>query len=53
MIRAFKANVDSGGISQGGSTITQQLVKLDEVANEQTLDRKVQEIFLASGSRRR
>ena len=48
MIRAFKANVDSGGISQGGSTITQQLVKLDEVGSEQTLDRKMQEIFLAS-----
>ncbi len=48
MLRAFKANVDSGGISQGGSTITQQLIKLDEVGSEQTLDRKLQEIFLAS-----
>jgi penicillin-binding protein 1A len=48
MLRAFKANVDSGGISQGGSTITQQLVKLDQLSPEQTLDRKVQELFLAS-----
>ncbi len=48
MLRAFKANVDSGGISQGGSTITQQLVKLDQLTSEQTLDRKVQELFLAS-----
>jgi penicillin-binding protein 1A len=47
MMRAFKANVDSGGISQGGSTITQQLVKLNLLSNEQTLDRKVQEVVLA------
>ena len=48
MLRAFKANVDSGGISQGGSTITQQLVKLDLLDADQTLDRKMQEIILAS-----
>jgi penicillin-binding protein 1A len=48
MLRAFQANVESGGISQGGSTITQQLVKLDELGSEQTLDRKMREIFLAS-----
>ena len=47
MMRAFKANVDSGGITQGGSTITQQLVKLNLLTDEQTLDRKVQEIILA------
>jgi penicillin-binding protein 1A len=47
MMRAFKANVDAGGISQGGSTITQQLVKLNLLTDEQTLDRKVQEIVLA------
>ena len=47
MLRAFMANVDAGGISQGGSTITQQLIKLDVLGNEQTLDRKVQEIVLA------
>lgn len=47
MMRAFRANVDSGGISQGGSTITQQLVKLDKLSSEQTVDRKVQEIILA------
>jgi membrane peptidoglycan carboxypeptidase len=47
MLRAFRANVDSGGISQGGSTITQQLVKLNLLDDEQTLDRKVQEIVLA------
>jgi penicillin-binding protein 1A len=47
MLRAFVANVDSGGISQGGSTITQQLVKLNLLSNEQTVDRKVQEVILA------
>ena len=48
MLRAFQANVDAGGISQGGSTITQQVVKLDLLNNsEQTLDRKSQEIVLA------
>ncbi len=47
MLRAFRANVDSGGISQGGSTITQQLVKLNLLDDDQTLDRKVQEVILA------
>ncbi|HEX5366087.1 MAG TPA: transglycosylase domain-containing protein [Acidimicrobiales bacterium] len=47
MLRALRANVDAGGISQGGSTITQQLVKLDLLSREQTLERKVQEIVLA------
>ncbi len=47
MLRAFRANVDSGGISQGGSTITQQLVKLNLLNDDQTLDRKVQEVVLA------
>jgi penicillin-binding protein 1A len=48
MLRAFQANVDAGGISQGGSTITQQVVKLDLLNNsQQTIDRKSQEIVLA------
>jgi membrane peptidoglycan carboxypeptidase len=48
MLRAFRANVDTGGISQGGSTITQQLIKLDVLGTEQTLERKVEEVVLAS-----
>jgi penicillin-binding protein 1A len=48
MLRAFRANVEQGGISQGGSTITQQLIKLDVLGNEQTLDRKIEEVVLAS-----
>ncbi|HET6951287.1 MAG TPA: transglycosylase domain-containing protein [Acidimicrobiales bacterium] len=48
MLRAFVANVDSGGISQGGSTITQQLVKLNLLDADQTLDRKTREVVLAA-----
>ena len=44
------ANVEQEA-SAGGSTITQQLVKLDVLGNEQTLDRKVEEIVLASPRR--
>jgi penicillin-binding protein 1A len=47
MVRALRVNVDAGGISQGGSTITQQLVKLDLLTDDQTIDRKVEEIMLA------
>ena len=46
--RAFFRNVDSGGVSQGGSTITQQLVKNRLFASPQrTLSRKVREAALA------
>ena len=36
-----------GAITQGGSTITQQLIKNNVLSNEQTLDRKITEMFLA------
>jgi penicillin-binding protein 1A len=45
--RALLSNVESGGIEQGGSTITQQLVKYAFLTPEQDLDRKVQEAVLA------
>ncbi len=45
--RAVRANSEAGGISQGGSTITQQLVKLNLVGNEQSITRKVKEASLA------
>ncbi|HEX6238611.1 MAG TPA: transglycosylase domain-containing protein, partial [Acidimicrobiales bacterium] len=48
MLRALRVNVDAGSISQGGSTVTQQLVKLDLLSSKQTLDRKIQEIVLAA-----
>jgi penicillin-binding protein 1A len=47
LLRAFRVNIDAGAVSQGGSTITQQLVKLSVLTSEKTLDRKVQEIVLA------
>ncbi|MEQ8839742.1 MAG: transglycosylase domain-containing protein [Acidimicrobiales bacterium] len=48
ILRAARSNVSSGGISQGGSTITQQYVGnvfLDR--SEQTGSRKIEEIFMA------
>jgi len=48
-IRAFLSNVDSGGIGQGGSTITQQLIKNRYFTNpKRDLDRKVREAILAA-----
>ena len=46
-LRALVANVDSGATVQGGSTITQQLVKTEIVGSEQTIDRKAREAVLA------
>ncbi|MEX2292331.1 MAG: transglycosylase domain-containing protein [Acidimicrobiales bacterium] len=46
-LRALVANVDSGETVQGGSTITQQLVKQEIVGSKQTLDRKAREAILA------
>ena len=45
--RALKANTEAGGVSQGGSTITQQLVKLTMVGNERSISRKLKEASLA------
>jgi membrane peptidoglycan carboxypeptidase len=47
LLRAAAVNVGAGDISQGGSTITQQLLKLSVVGNDKTLDRKLEEIVLA------
>lgn len=45
--RALIANLTSGEIEQGGSTITQQLAKNLFLDAKQTLSRKVSEMFLA------
>lgn len=45
--RAFWTNVRSGRISQGGSTITQQLVKNYFLTPEKTLRRKFRELILS------
>lgn len=46
--RAMIQNVTSGGITQGGSTITQQIVKLRIVGNESSFSRKIREAVLAA-----
>lgn len=45
--RALFRNVDSGGVAQGGSTITQQLVKNALLSSDITLNRKTREAALA------
>lgn len=47
VIRAFMANRQAGAIVQGGSTITQQLVKLCYLSPEQSFHRKIQEAYMA------
>ncbi len=47
LFRAFIENVSEGEIEQGGSTITQQLVKNRVLSSNRDLDRKVREIVLA------
>ncbi|MEE8396576.1 MAG: transglycosylase domain-containing protein [bacterium] len=44
---AFWANLRSMAYYQGGSTITQQLVKLTLLSSERTLIRKAKELFMA------
>jgi penicillin-binding protein 1A len=45
--RAMVANILRRGVSQGGSTLTQQLAKNLFLTQERTLSRKVQEVALA------
>ncbi len=47
IVRAFLANLKSGGFSQGGSTITQQIVKNSLLTTDKRISRKLKEIFLA------
>lgn len=47
IFRAVFRDVTSGSLSQGGSTITQQLVKNAILTNEKTFTRKIKEIILA------
>jgi penicillin-binding protein 1A len=45
--RAMRTNWSAGAVVEGGSTITQQLVKMQLVGNERSLDRKLREAFTA------
>ncbi|WP_302390024.1 biosynthetic peptidoglycan transglycosylase [Eggerthella sinensis] len=45
--RALMNDLKAGAIVEGGSTITQQLAKNQYFSQEQTIDRKIAEIFMA------
>ena len=45
--RALITNARAGGVVQGGSSITQQLAKNLFLSNERTIERKINEAFLA------
>ncbi|HWH05586.1 MAG TPA: transglycosylase domain-containing protein, partial [Gaiellaceae bacterium] len=47
IVRAMWANLREGRVVQGGSTLTQQLVRNLYIGQERTLDRKVKEACLA------
>jgi penicillin-binding protein 1A len=47
IVRAALADLTSGHVVEGGSTITQQLIKNAIVGNQDTIMRKLQEIILA------
>ena len=58
VVRAMVSNFESGGVSQGGSTITQQVVKNtflldDDGKADQTIERKVKEALIAVRLERR
>ncbi|MBM3610745.1 MAG: PBP1A family penicillin-binding protein [Alphaproteobacteria bacterium] len=47
LVRAFVKNITTGHVVQGGSTLTQQLVKNIFLSHERSLKRKIQEVILA------
>lgn len=46
IMRAMIKNIKSGGLNEGGSTITQQLVKNIALSMERTFDRKLKEAII-------
>lgn len=47
ILRALLVNIKAGDLQQGGSTLTQQLVKSYFLDNRRTLERKLQELAMA------
>lgn len=48
LVRVLVVYIKNHGVAtQGGSTLTQQLIKLTYLSSEQTLERKIPEIFMA------
>lgn len=47
ILRAILVNIQEGSIVQGGSTLTQQLIKSNLLSDQQTMERKVQEASFA------
>lgn len=47
ILRAFVTNILRGRVAQGGSTLTQQMVKNFFLTHERTLKRKINEILMA------
>lgn len=47
LLRAFLTNIKTGKYSQGGSTISQQLVKNLFLTNEKTFSRKIKEMIVS------
>lgn len=47
LLRAVKAMIQNGQVTQGGSTITMQLARNVFISQERTWQRKVEEIFIA------
>lgn len=47
VLRAVVAAVQEGEVTQGGSTITQQLARTIFLSNERTWERKVEEMYIA------
>ena len=45
--RAMIANMQAGGVRQGGSTLTQQLAKTSFLSSDRSMKRKAQEVIIA------